>query len=144
MAKKVQRKGEASPPFSAIYDTDAEALDTPNLRFRLGSHTALELATGLLEVAVPLWAMQLEQARARDGDDGFNALFRQWTDEEWAEQEGVFSEALIYRDREEGKSARAFNALAKMIAAMSYVPGGVPFGNVRWVRGRAEIEYKPE
>ena len=38
---------------------------------------------------------------------------------------GPGAENLLFRSRQKGDSAKAFNLLAKALAAMSYFPGGV-------------------
>lgn len=79
------------------------------------------LLTSSLEVAVPLW---IETFKDYDWDE-FKRIVN--------DSENVLSEcaeAVLYRI--EGKSAKAFNALAKAIAVLSYCPGGVEIFGMRF------------
>lgn len=82
-----------------------------------------------LEVAVPLWIHQLETLR-RQSERLFWNKVREWTDHDRMEAEGAFSEAVLYR--EAGRSANAFNAIARALAALSYCPGGVTLFGLHW------------
>ncbi|MBC8488483.1 MAG: hypothetical protein H8D45_20845 [Bacteroidetes bacterium] len=79
------------------------------------------LLTSSLEVAVPLW---VESFRNYSWDKLKNVM------NESQEVFGECAEAVLYRI--EGKSAKAFNALAKAIAALSYVPGGIEIFGMKW------------
>lgn len=78
----------------------------------------------LLQVAVPLWIATLESVEADPLD---SPTWRRWRDT--AEAEGIFLERTLY-DGASPQTPSAFNALAKLIAALSFMPGGV------WVFGR--------
>ena len=74
-----------------------------------------------LEVAVPLW---IECFKDYEWEDLQRVM---------KESEDVLAEcaeAVLYRI--EGKSAKAFNALAKAIAALSYVPEGIEIFGMKW------------
>lgn len=78
--------------------------------------TRLALLRTALEAAVPLYAMQLRE-------------------KPWSEIQRIAAEAgqmiaehgddVLFRSKKKGASAAAFNALARGIAALSFVPGGV-------------------
>lgn len=90
--------------------------------------TAEAILPDMLVAAARLWI-----ARLRELDDAtFQATFREWTNEAWAEANGVFSEDVLILCRKKGDTARAFNALAKMVAALSFVPGGVTVFNTHY------------
>jgi len=90
--------------------------------------TADAILPDMLLVTARMWIWRL-----RELDDAtFDATFREWTDEAWAEANGVFSEDVLLLSRKKGDTARAFNALAKMIAALSFVPGGVTVFNTHY------------
>lgn len=88
----------------------------------------LAIASDMLDVAVPLYIAQLRGLP----DEEFQATWRSWIDDSALEATGVFSEVLPAGGGRPGDAARAFNALAKALAAMSFVPGGVPFGTRRY------------
>lgn len=74
-----------------------------------------------LEVAVPLW---IEAFKTYNWDE----LKRVMSDSEAVLE--TCAEGIIYRIK--GKSAKAFNALAKAIAALSFVPGGIEIFGIKW------------
>lgn len=82
----------------------------------------------MLEIAVPLWILQLEQLSDAE---------RWERQKRWAhEAEEVMQEtgeAILYRV--EGKSARAFNAVAQAVAALAYMPDGVTLFGRTWRAG---------
>jgi hypothetical protein len=86
-----------------------------------------------LLVAVPLNMMELERLYLYGDKEGFLSLWSEWTNPEIVQELGTFSEAILFRSgTEPGDTARAFNALAKAIAAMSYLPGGVRVFGEHW------------
>lgn len=85
----------------------------------------LDLARGLLQVAVPLWIDRLRE---------MEPIEREETRQRWmagAEEAGVFNEAALFRTKP-GESERAFNGLAKCLAALAFVEGGATFAGDRW------------
>lgn len=79
----------------------------------------------MLEVAVPLYVMELQALPPN---------LRARTIQEWAAaSEEVLArngEAILYRIKD--KTAESFNALARAIAALSFVPGGVEIFGRHW------------
>jgi hypothetical protein len=86
----------------------------------------------LLDLAVPLWILRLQALN----DAAFATTWRRWLDD--AEPSGVFSEVLPTGSGAMGQSAAAFNALARCLAALAFVPGGVPFAGRRWEAQRPQ------
>lgn len=74
-----------------------------------------------LEVAVPLW---IEVFKNYDWDE-FKRIVNGSEN-----VSGECAEAISYRI--EGKSAKAFNALAEAIAVLSYCPGGIKIFGLRF------------
>lgn len=98
---------------------------------------ALLLST--LELAVPLWVERFQHYGGPDDND--------W---EWAHEFcwrlGSEGDKLLYRGKS-GESASLFNDLARALAIMAHVPGGVKFlgrqwecGVERWLRRAGEDE----
>ena len=85
----------------------------------------LAITTDFLDIAVPLYIAQLRELPA----DEFAAIWRRWIDEDELDTAGVFSEILPAGGGKPGDAARAFNALAKAVAALAFAPGGVSFGS---------------
>lgn len=94
----------------------------------------LAIASDMLDVAVPRYIAQLRKLPAED----FQTTWQRWIDDSVLEAAGVFSEVLPAGGGKPGDAAQAFNALAKALAAMSFVPGGVPFGTRRYEANPAE------
>lgn len=73
-----------------------------------------KLLPTMLGVAVPLWQLQFRELTSEERSDiaqeSLDTLMRA-------------GEAILYRV--EGKTAEAFNALARGIACLSFAPGGV-------------------
>lgn len=91
--------------------------------------TTLTLIGLSLELAVPLWTEKLSRMpwdrvieRARECSDIV------------AEKGDV----LQFKSKKKGESARAFNALAEGLAALSFCPGGVTFLGVTWAATHPE------
>lgn len=80
------------------------------------------LLTSSLEVAVPLWIETFKNYN-------WNEFKRVMNNSEDILSE--CAEAVLYRI--DGKSAKAFNALAKAIAVLSYVPGGIEIFGMRFI-----------
>jgi len=75
-----------------------------------------ELLQATLSVAVPLWIEELrklpESTRLQIAHDAAQVI---------AEKGDI----ILYRSKKKGETAAAFNALAKGIAALAFIPGGV-------------------
>jgi hypothetical protein len=77
-------------------------------------------------LAEPLWIATLESLEADPLD---SPTWRRWRDT--AEEEGIFLERTLY-DGSSPQTPQAFNALAKLIAALSFMPGGVHVFGQHW------------
>lgn len=102
---------------------------TGPVHLRLGDTMSSEkadraLLTGMLQIAVPLaigemrgWSEEARLAKAAEygqvivGENGSDILFR---------------------SEKKGETAKAFNALARALAALAYHPGGVTFMGQHW------------
>jgi hypothetical protein len=73
----------------------------------------------LMSVAAWLNIFHLQDLPEAD----YQATRARWIAE--AEAAGAYSEAVLFRGVHPGDSTRAFNALAKVIAILSFCPGGV-------------------
>ena len=77
-----------------------------------------------LSAAVPLWILELKEKGGPTRED--------WN---WLkEAENILTntgEAILYRTKK-GDTARAFNAVAKAIAILSFVPGGIEIFGSHW------------
>lgn len=51
---------------------------------------------------------------------------------------------LLYASKKKGDTARAFNALAKGLAALAYQPGGVTFAGLHWCVGSGHSGTRDE
>lgn len=89
-----------------------------------------------LSAAVPLWIAGLKQ---RGGP----------SESEWRETRefgpvlGEKGDAIQFGGKK-GEAAALFNRLAKALAVMSFVPGGVRFGGERWVSVSMAGEPEPQ
>jgi len=93
----------------------------------------------LLEAAVRLRIMDLQ---AQD-DEAFYATWRAWTDPAVLAICGVWDEQILFGGAKRGATAMAFNALAKSLAALAFMPGGVSlFGHYEAVRGARGVERR--
>lgn len=84
-----------------------------------------------LEMAVPLWI-----ARLRDHEEGAvrDSIIARWRTE--ASQPILErGDVMLYGGGKRGEAARAFNALARGLAAMATFPGGVGFAGLHWCVG---------
>jgi hypothetical protein len=71
-------------------------------------------------------AVALSIAHLRDLEcEPFGPVWQRWIAE--AEGAGVFSEVLVVGSQRKGEVARAVDALARALAALAFVPGGVSF-----------------
>jgi hypothetical protein len=94
-------------------------------RESLASDTVLVMS---LQTAVPLWIMQFQ-------------LYAEEDVLKIAQEAGQFiachGDNILFRGAKKGDSARAFNELAKGLAAIALlVPGGVDFAGVHWEAGK--------
>lgn len=81
-----------------------------------------------LQVAVPLWFYELEELFYRSVEE-FDRTCKRWTEDASAYL-AAHGDALMFKV--EGKSAKAFNHLARGIAVMAFCPGGVEVFGSRW------------
>jgi uncharacterized protein YqjF (DUF2071 family) len=86
-----------------------------------------------LAAAVPLWAHQLKQ--------------KPWAEIQarLPELSNIISEKgdiILYRSNKKGETAKAFNALAEAIAALSFAPGGVRAFGQHWENQHSEFAPK--
>lgn len=83
----------------------------------------MTLLADCLEAAVPLhiWVMKDWSPEAR-----------MWTGRDMADYISAHGDVILYRGHKQGESGRAFNALAKGLAAAAYQPGGVTFHGLHW------------
>lgn len=90
------------------------------------------LLPDMLAVAVPWWIAELHpytaEKRHRIGrEDG--AFIASHGDD------------ILYRGHKKGKSAAAFNALARGLAAAAFQPGGVRFAGLRWCAAHLNLPW---
>jgi len=83
-----------------------------------------------LQAAVLLWVVQLGLP------DTLDEYLKDTSD--LAEIIATKGDILMYGGGKEGEVAEVFNALAKGIAVLSCVPGGVEVFGYKWVEGRCE------
>lgn len=87
------------------------------------------LTTGL-QAAVPLWIHEMrtwtEQRRVETGGEAGQYI-------------ACHGDELMYGGKK-GAAAEAFNHLAKGLASLAYVPGGVTFAGQHWCVNHAECE----
>lgn len=82
-----------------------------------------ELLKVALLTAVPLW---IERVKPWDWE---RRLARAEQAVDVIASEG---DNILHRSREQGESAKAFNALAEALAILAYQPGGVEFAGMHW------------
>lgn len=85
----------------------------------------------MLDLAVPLWIMQLKE-RGGPTQADFDAL------QDAENTLAACSEYALFRSSKPGESARSFNAIAKSIATLSFCPGGISLFGRRWISQREE------
>jgi hypothetical protein len=76
-----------------------------------------------LAVAVPVW---VDRMRGRSWD------FIQGRGQKCAQHIAEHGDDILYRAKQEGKTATAFNRLAEGLACLSFAPGGVRFLGLHW------------
>lgn len=89
---------------------------------------ALLLST--LELAVPLWVDRLRQQPLSE------ILARAPTLSQTIAEHG---DDILFKSKRKGDTAKAFNALAESLAALSFMPGGVTFLGRTWVFQHPEM-----
>ena len=98
-------------------------LCTQNRNRQLNMNQELLLIT--LDAAVPLWVVHI-QKEAWDWD---RVLAEARKAGQVVAEKG---DIIQYRSKQKGETAVAFNELAKGLACMSFVPGGVRFCGRHW------------
>ena len=78
---------------------------------------------GLLEVAVPKW---IEEVRKLSPEERFASI--KGVGQLIAEKGDV----LMFGGGKKGEAAHLFNELARGLAVLSFVPGGVKFAGMKW------------
>ena len=86
------------------------------------SHPAAPLLHATLQVAVPMTMWKLQEGNR---DDWWESLER--GREEWLDLICSKGDNLLYKSKKKGLTAQVFNALAKVVAHLAFVPGGVTF-----------------
>lgn len=79
---------------------------------------------GMIDTAILLRILQLTEL----DDQTFLTRWREWTNEANVESSGLYADPLDTKRHVAGQSA-AFNAMAKAIAGLAYMPGGVTMFN---------------
>ena len=82
--------------------------------------TAKDMLPGLLETAVRLQIMALQEMDAKL----FKSTWQMWTNDTYITESGLWNESALFGGKE-GEQASAFNAMAKAIACLAFVPGGI-------------------
>jgi len=92
-----------------------------------------QLLPTMLELAVPLWMQEFRDA----GSDYRQQELRRLLDEPDFTQR---LEYVLHKGPKKGDSAKAFNSLAKLIALLSFFPGGIRcFGRrYQWENSKGE------
>ncbi len=78
-----------------------------------------------LSAAVPLWVIEIYERGGPTADDWQRLRS---LDRVLAER----GDQLLFRGSRAGETAEVFNALAEALAILSFLPGGVPFGEERF------------
>jgi hypothetical protein len=86
------------------------------------------LLVSTLELAIPLWVERFADTGGPCDEDF------EWA-REFAWVLGSDGDKLFYRDKKQGETARLFNDLARALAIMAHVPGGVTLLGRRWECG---------
>ncbi len=89
-----------------------------------GSSAQMVLSTAL-SAAVPLWIFEIYERGGPTTDD--------WTRlQRLGRRLAERGDQLLFRSARAGETAEVFNALAEALAILSFLPGGVPFGEERF------------
>ena len=84
-----------------------------------------------LQAAVPLWVARLRE-------QPWDQIQRRLP--ELSQTIAEHGDVILYRSNVKGETARAFNALAEAIAALSFVPGGVTVFGEHWESTHPDLE----
>jgi len=113
---------------SAMSDTAATSVVCNGLQ--RATVTAGDILPGLLESAVRLRIMELKEL----DEMVYRAVWRAWVDEGAIDASGLWNESILFVGGK-GETAIAFNAMAKAVAALAFVPGGVRVFN-QWYEAK--------
>ena len=80
----------------------------------------------LLSLAVPLWLLRLYRLPPEQQETTRQAWLHE-AQRQSEEGQGMFSEDMLFRSAKAGQTVQAFNDLARTLAALSTLPGGVTF-----------------
>jgi len=86
--------------------------------------TANDILPDLLESAVRLQIMALMEMDAKL----FRSTWKMWTHDTYLTESGLWNESALFGGKE-GEQASAFNAMAKAVACLAFIPGGVTVFN---------------
>lgn len=89
---------------------------------------------GMLDIAVRLRILALQEMCEAD----FKFNWRDWTREEQLAASGLWNEQILFGSKRQGETATAFNAMAKAVAALAFVPGGVTVFNTHYEAKREQ------
>jgi hypothetical protein len=92
-----------------------------------------DLLPGLLETAVRLQIMALQEMDAKL----FRSTWQLWTNDTYLTESGLWNESALFGGKD-GERAQAFNAMAKAIACLAFMPGGIRAFNVDFAATRAD------
>ena len=79
----------------------------------------------MLDAAVRL---RIEGLKAMN-DEAYAWMWREWTNEVHLDNAGLWNEGILFGSNKVGETATAFNAMAKAIAALAFMPGGITVFN---------------
>jgi hypothetical protein len=96
-----------------------------------------------VEHALPLFldtAVRLRILALQEMDEvSFWREWRAWMDDDALTQAGLWNEGILFGGKA-GEAATAFNAMAKAVAALAFVPEGVTMFNTQYVATRTYVE----
>jgi len=85
--------------------------------------------TTSLQAAVPLWILEMRP---------WTPAARLATAREDGQHIAEHGDDLMFKSKTKGRTAEAFNHLARGLAALAYAPGGVTFAGEHWCVNHAE------
>jgi hypothetical protein len=97
----------------------------------MDNHLSIALAT-----AVPLHILELQAKGGPDAEDLKQA-------QEFSKDLGERGDVLLFGSKKKGEAAGLFNGLAKSLAVLSFVPGGVTLFGSHWETKTEETVGKP-